>query len=399
MLLETITLASAGLVVYHHAGYPLLLKTLARLHKDERLDQPAAPGRRYQPRPDDGEQPTVAIIIPAYNEAAVIADKVRNLAIQDYPTEKLQVIIACDGCTDDTAERARAAASDPLCGDLNVTVRDFAENRGKLAVLNELIPQVDADIVALTDASALLSIDALSIAAHHFQDASVGAVCATYKMLTPGSAGEQTYWQYQVAIKQREAALGAPLGAHGACYLFRPSLFSPLAPDTINDDFILPMSIVAHGKRVVYDTRMIAVELEKATEAMDHRRRRRIGAGNMQQVIRLAPLLVPAPGRVGIAFAFISGKGLRPLVPALMLMAWVGSALLASGSIFFAIAAVGQTVLYGLAALRAVFPRLPWPRPISALTYLVSGHIAGIIGAVRYLAGLDRGGWRRVQNQ
>ncbi len=396
MLLDSLTLASAGLVAYHHAGYPILLKLLARDRQAAAALTDEPEPRRYRAQPEDANLPTMSVIIPAYNEAAVIAEKIRNLAIQDYPTAKLTVIVACDGCRDDTAALARMAANEPLCRHLHVQVREFSENRGKLAVLNQVIPEADGEVIVLTDASALLSVDALSLAAAHFRDLDIGVVCATYRLLTPGSVGERRYWDYQVAIKQREAALGAPLGAHGACYAFRAALFRPLAPDTINDDFILPMAIVAGGKRAVYDTRMVALELERASEATDRRRRRRIGAGNLQQVLRSASLLAPGAGRTGIAFAFASGKGLRPMMPPLMALAWIGSGFLAPGSWFFAAMFAGQSTLYALAGLRALAPQLPWPKAVAALHYLIAGHIAGGIGAVRYLAGMERGRWKRA---
>lgn len=391
MLLEAVTAFSAAAVVYHHAGYPVALRLLGRRAE---AAPPEPPRRGFVSGAGDNTLPSVTILIPAFQEEAVIADKIRNLALLDYPADRLDVVVACDGCTDRTAELARAAAAEPECAHLRVTVAEFPLNRGKVAVLNHTVQHCAGTIVALSDASALLSVDALLLAASHFAMREVGVVCATYHLLNPGSAGEAAYWNYQVAIKEREAALGAPLGAHGAFYLLRRDLFRPLPADTINDDFILPLSIVRDGHRAVYDRRMLALELECAGLAQDQRRRRRIAAGNLQQTIRLGALLDPRHG--GIAFTFASGKALRVVMPFLMLAAFAGSAGLAWESGFWLAVFAGQAGLYGIAAARQLAPRAAMPQAVDALHYLVAGHVAGMIGATRYAMGLERRPWRRT---
>jgi lipopolysaccharide/colanic/teichoic acid biosynthesis glycosyltransferase len=301
------------------------------------------------------------------------------------------VILACDGCTDATAAHARATAVEAACRHLQLKVLEFPQNRGKVAVLNDVVPSIETDLVALTDASALLSIDALLIAARHFEDARTGVVCATYRLLEPHDPGEALYWSYQVELKLREAALGAPLGAHGALYLFRSHLFQPLPADTINDDFILPMSIHLRWQRCVYSTSIMALELERTSPLQDRRRRRRIAAGNVQQVFRLRSLLHPRHGTV--AFAFASGKALRAVVPFLLVLSLIGSLALAHWSPWFAGAAAVQALIYALALLPHVLPGRRWPKPVELSHYVAGGHAAGLVGATRYLLALERGSW------
>lgn len=389
--LAVLTNLSILLVVYHHLLYPPLLGLLAR----QRPAGPAEPPpRRYRDLPSDAALPRVTVLVPAFDEARVIAEKIRNLAMLDYPADRLRVVLACDGCGDDTAARARAAAAEPPCRHLALEVREYRPNRGKLFVLNEVLPTLEGDLVALTDASALISVDALLLAAEHFRSARTGVVCATYRLLEPGSAGEAAYWDYQVAVKEREAALGTPLGAHGAFYLFRPQLFRPLAPDTINDDFVLPMAIVLAGHGCVYEPRMVAVEAEGSSHRQDRRRRRRIAAGNLQQVLRMPRLLDPR--RPGLCFAFASGKALRAVMPFLLVVSLAGSLALAPGSAWFGAAAAGQVLAYALALLRHATPGQAWPGPVESIHYLASGHLAGLVGATRYLVGLERRGWAGV---
>lgn len=399
-ILTLLTLLAGALVVYHHLGYPLLLRWLAKRRPDDATPEPLPP-RAYQPAAVDAERPRIAIVIPAYNEEEHVADKLRNLAMLDYPSDRLHVVLACDGCTDATAQRAARAHLEPECADLSVEILEFHQNRGKVALLNAVIPDVNCDLLALSDVSALVSIDALLVAAACFEDPMVGVVTGSYRMfgayrpVSGEKSGEQVYWDYQSEIKRREGALGSTMGVHGAFYVIRRELFEPLDLDVINDDFILPMRIVARGYRALYEPRILALELESATLELDRSRRRRIAAGNMQQLVRLGGLLHPSLREV--AFVFASGKALRAVMPFLLLFLLAGSGVLAWDSWFFRLLFLLQVVVYLMAfVVQGVGPdRVPWP--LQALHYLVQGHVVGLVGSLRYMLGLERGRWRRAK--
>jgi cellulose synthase/poly-beta-1,6-N-acetylglucosamine synthase-like glycosyltransferase len=387
----SITLLSGFLVLYHHLGYPLILHFLVKKKPPakKKIQQ-----RHYKNSAADKQLASIAIVIPAYNEARWIADKIRNLATLDYPSSHLKVLIGCDGCTDNTLALAIATAKEPECAHLNINIIDFKHNRGKVAVLNELLAQLDCELVALTDTSALLSIDALLIAAQRFKDVNIGVLNGHYHLITPGSEGEQAYWDYQSKIKLSEATLGSTLGAHGAFYMFRYALFEPLPADTINDDFILPMKIVAAGYKADYESTINALELECTDRNQDKQRRQRIAAGNLQQLLRLKVLLLPR--YKGIAFSFISGKALRVLMPYLMILTLLGSLLLATESLIFMVLAGVQCGAYYLAGWQLFFKSEHCNRVSQLFAYLVAGHIAGLIGSLRYVLHLDKGHWKKM---
>ncbi len=390
-LLIILTLSSSLLVVYHHIGYPLLLRWAGQ-RRSETDVRPVSRG--YESHTDDQELPSVSIVIPAYNEQRWIAEKIRNLATLDYPPDRLHVVIACDGCTDETTQVASETAKEAECRHLSIRICEFEHNRGKVAVINQILPELDSDLVALSDVSALVSVDALLLAAEHFKNADVGVLNSHYQLLNPGTEGEASYWKYQGSIKAAEAALGSTLGAHGAFYLFRRALFQGLAADTINDDFILPMQIVAQGFRAAHEDRITALELEQANDSMDQQRRKRIAAGNLQQLIRLKQLLLPQYGSV--AFAFASGKALRVLMPFLMLTALIGSLLLANEHWLFATMAAAQLLAYGLAAWQLLATPRYDNKYLQTLAYIVAGHLSGFLGTLRYCLGLENGRWQRV---
>ncbi|MCL1038203.1 glycosyltransferase family 2 protein [Shewanella submarina] len=380
-IIVLVTLLSGALVVYHHLVYPLLLKKLA---KADNTGEPCAPD----------QLPHISIVVPAYNEEAWIADKIRNLASLDYPADKLTVHIGFDGCSDQSAAIAQQTLNEVLCADLQCHLHEFTENRGKVAVINELIHLAEGQIIALSDTSALLSIDTLTLAAAHFNNDRIGVVNSHYLMLQPGNEGEQKYWQYQNKVKVMEAALGAPQGTHGALYLFRKSLFQPLPGDTINDDFILPMSIVARGYLGVQENRIHAVEMEATNDDQNFKRRVRIGAGNLQQVFRLKHLLNPVQGNLSLMFW--SGKALRVACGPLMLIALAGSLYLAANYWLFALLAGLQLLVWGLATVGFIWPASQQNKLIQLVCYLISGHMAIMTGGMRYLLGLEKGRWTRV---
>ncbi len=392
MLLDVI---AGGIVIlavaaffYHHFVYPVLLRALAERRRRKMppsVDAPFVPG--------SAQLPSVTLIVPAYNEMRVIAEKVRNLAALDYPAERLGIVIALDGCTDQTEQVAREAL-EAVGSPAHIELRANALNRGKLAVLNEEIARAPGEIVALSDASATLAPDALLRSTRHFAQPDVGVVCPTYRLSRPRDAGEAAYWTYQTRIKAYEARLAAPMGAHGAFYLFRRAAWKPLPYDTINDDFVLPMRIVADGYRAVYDESVVAIELEETGRHQDFGRRVRIGAGNMQQIVRLASLA--RPGNGWLAFVFLSGKGLRPLISVLTAAALVGSAYLSwrGYPLFQAGLAAALTVL-AVATAAIAMRSAKLPKLLEWLSYLVEGHTATLVGAARYAVSPSGVTWSR----
>lgn len=379
------------LIVYHHAVFPVLLK---KLTKNKQTSQVTPNKRGFLNSQQDEMLPSVSLVIPAYNEEEWITEKILNLSFLDYPSDRLSVYIACDGCTDNTVAKARLAAAQLECHDLNIDIIDFTENEGKVAVLNKVIEPLNSDLIALSDVSALISTDGLLMAVEHFKQADIGVVTGHYQLLNPGSESEQAYWQYQSDIKKNESKLASTLGTHGAFYLFRKNLFTPLPGDTINDDFIIPMNIVAQGYRAIYDENINILEMEQATDSMDHSRRRRIAAGNMQQLIRLKKLVNPKFGSVSLMFT--SGKALRVMVPFLMVIAWLSSAVLAFSYVVFLILFILQSLIYSYGLVCHYLHKTPKNRYLKLINYLISGHYAGLIGSVKYLLGLSQKRWHKV---
>ncbi|WP_049536039.1 glycosyltransferase family 2 protein [Vibrio harveyi] len=385
---------SALLIVYHHVGYPLVLNWLSTRSELRKVAKKATVKERcYKASKNDCILPTMTIVVPAYNEEQWIAEKIRNLASLDYPRDKLTIVIACDGCTDNTAEIAQNTIQEAICADTLFIIRDHAINRGKVTLINSEMKNITTEITVLSDVSALVSCDSLLLASQHYQNENIGVVNATYQIMATQNQGEAAYWQYQSNVKYKESLIGSTIGSHGAFYTFRTKLFTPLEPEIINDDFILPMRIVLQGYASIYEPRMLALELEESSDNSDFKRRLRISAGNMQQFLKLKKLLLPRYR--GTAFAFLSGKVLRLATPYLMIMCFVSSLLLMEYPTFQALL-VAQLAVYSIALITYLIPAFNLFKPFKLINYIVVGHIANFAGGLRYLLGMENGRWKRV---
>lgn len=333
---------SAGFTVYVYVGYPILLWGLQAVF-------------RSSPRKQSIE-PSVSLLVAAYNEAAAIADKIRNSLALDYPVDKLEVVVASDGSKDATAEIVRSLAAAEASG--RVRILDFEKNRGKTAVLNDAVRELRGEVVAFSDATSMLATDSLRILVQSFSDPRVGAASGVYRLLKKDQAHlgsqEDLYWKYETFLKVQEARLGAFTGAHGSLYAIRRELY-PFPPEgTINDDFTIPMRILESGHRVAYET--AAVAYEEANEMEGFSRRVRITAGNIEQLREIKSLIWPP--RPFVLFCLLSHKTGRLLVPVFMLIALAANIAL-RGQFLYNCLLLGQVLFYGLAGLGAVVSLKP----------------------------------------
>ncbi len=374
------------LIIYHHILYPMLLTVMT----NGKLEDHSA----SMPIIDETQLPEITMVIPAYNEETWIRAKLINITMLDYPKDKLHVLVMCDGCTDNTYDAAVEYLQNPECADLKIQVVNCEENRGKVAVINDAMTRVTTDIVAMSDVSAIISIDALKLAAHALQAPQVGAINSKYQIYDKGTSVDSSYWEYQSQIKQKESLLGSTLGAHGAFYIFRRELFTPLDADTINDDFIIPMQIIAKGFQVKQLSQINALELEATDSSMDGARRKRISAGNIQQVLRLKALMMPKHRYV--AFVFLSGKGLRIAIPFLLIVIYLTNAFLLATHQMFVYEFIIQNLLYGLMFFDLRYEIKTNNKVFKLLSYAFRGHLNSFLGALDYVVHQGKVPWKKV---
>ena len=346
-----------GAILYNYAGYPILLLFLgfvAQAKSDlvfllKRKSRRAAfSTKKYKNRL------SIAIVISAFNEESVIADRVKNALEINYPEELTEILIGLDSPADSTAAILSRIQSPSL------QVFHFPTRRGKLAVITDLAQRTAAEILVFTDANTMFQDDCVANLVRHFSDPRVGAVSGEEVRVTSEGtdpAAEGLYWRYESALKILESRVGCLHSANGGVYAIRRELFRP-EPNLIVEDFQIPLDLRFRGHWIVYDPDATGVEEIAPTFGSQFERRVRLGAGNFQTLFGHPEYLNPFRGRV--AFAYWSHRVLRWITPILMITAFASTAGLVIAAAFAATADplrskfylvlfVSQCVFYALA--------------------------------------------------
>ena len=374
----TIFWGFAWMVWYVFVGYPLCVWALARLIGRD-------PERR-------AITPTVSLLIPAYNEEAHIEEKLHNSLALNYPKDRLEIVVASDGSTDRTNAIVNRFSA------RGVKLLLMRENIGKSAMLSRTVPLLRGEVVVFSDVSSELEADALRQLVRSFADRQVGCVSGLYRLKRSATdlraQGEGLYWRYETFIKEQESRLHSILGAHGAFYAIRKPLFQRFRESEINDDYLIPMRIVMQGYRAVYEPLARAWERELASVEGEFARRRRIAAGNCQQIVELRRMLSPSYGWV--AWCFFSHKVLRMAAPLGMLMMLVATLWLP-----YPVAGVAltlQLLFYASGCAGYLCQRRGrMVRWLSPPFYFCLGNVAMLAGLLRYCFGKQPLTWERAR--
>ena len=318
-VLELVFWLSLGLIVYTHAGYPLLLRLLV-----------SARGERRGRLPVAAYQPTVSLIIAAHDEQDVIERKLDNSLALDYPREQLEILIASDGSVDDTVQIAERISRRHQ----RVRVLDLPR-RGK--------------VLAFSDANALWEPGALELLVSRFADGEVGYVCGQLRYLS-GEGGNQegAYWRFETAVRGLESRIGSITGGNGAIYAVRSQAYLRLDPRT-SHDLSLPFNLVKRGWRAVYEPLALAVERPLPSVEGEFKRKRRMMSHAWPTVLR-GGMLNPRGYGFLYGLQIFSHRTLRYATPLLHVVALgTNIALLGSGSIYTVTLAAQLAVLAGAA--------------------------------------------------
>ena len=342
-VLEVIFWLCAALVVWTQLGYALALAALARLLP-----------RRERRGPAPGALPVFSLIVAAHDEQAVIEAKVANALELDYPRELLEVIVACDGCTDRTAEKARAAGAD--------LVLELPRG-GKIRAQDAAVERARGELVAFSDANAIWQRDAARKLAAAFADPRVGYACGQvcFVQAVPGRGGgnqEGVYWRYELALRGLESRLSSITAGNGAIYATRRDAYIVVDP-VMGHDLSLPFNIVKRGMRAVYVPEALANEKMVPTIEGEFARKRRMMSHTWPILLR-GGMLSPRGYPPGYAAMIVSHRLLRyatPILHAVALAANVALLALTSGAtqdLYIATLAVQLLVLLAAGLAGAV---------------------------------------------
>jgi biofilm PGA synthesis N-glycosyltransferase PgaC len=357
------------LLLYHWVLYPALIHALAGF----------GPHRSV---PSTAETPKVSILIPAYDEELTIAAKLRNSLQLDYPPDSLEVVVGSDASSDSTDAIVTSFESS------GVRLVRIPSRIGSSAVTNRLAAVASGELLLCTDADVLLEPGSVRCLASMFSDPKVGIACVRYERLgRHGHRGESIYDRYESWIKGNESRMGVMVGAYGAGIMMRKECWTEMPADTILGDMWMSTTVLARGLRVVQVH--AARALGRAEDPSgEFRRKTRIGRGNLQAFLRRPLLYAPWSGLRG--WALFSHKGLRLLIPWLVLAMLAGSAVGALHSVHNRVILAAQLGIW----LTCPLPVLPGTRRLKALLapqYLMLMTLALGYGAVQHLLKPNRG--------
>lgn len=332
---------SVGLLLYAHVGYGVLIALIARIRRgpsDSAADHAV------------GELPSVSVIVAAYAEEGVIGGRVANLLALDYPRDRLQLIVACDGSPDETAPTARAAGADLVLE---------LPREGKIRAQDAGVEHAAGEIVAFSDANATWERDALRRLVAPFSDPRVGYVCGEVRLL--GDAGtnqEGLYWRYEMALRGLESRLRSVTGGNGAIYATRREAYLVVDP-IMGHDLSFPFNMVKRGWRAVYAPDARATEKMVPTLEGEFARKRRM-MGHTWPIVVRGGMLSPRGYDPLYALMIVSHRILRYLSPFLHAIALGTSIALLGHGWVYAVAVAIQAAVLLAALLAGVLPARPF---------------------------------------
>ena len=334
---------SIGLVVYAHVGYPVLLGLMAAVRG-------RGASRRDRPAPDD-QLPSVSVIVAAYAEQDVIAERVANIRSLEYPQQLIELIVACDGSVDETAERARAAGAD--------LVLELPRG-GKIRAQDAAVERASSDIVAFSDANVAWERDALRRLVAPFSDARVGYVCGEVQLVdaATGSNQEGLYWRYELALRALESRVRSVTGGNGAIYATRRESYLVVDP-VMGHDLSFPFNMVKRGWLALAVREAQASEKMVPTLEGEFARKRRMMSHTWPIVLR-GGMLSPRGYDPLYAFMIVSHRILRYLTPFLHVIALVANVLLLGQGWVYWVTLALQLAVLAAAALASVVPARPF---------------------------------------
>jgi cellulose synthase/poly-beta-1,6-N-acetylglucosamine synthase-like glycosyltransferase len=383
VVLAVIFWLSVFLVFHTYLFYPLILEILASGRKGNQMV--------YE---RDDELPFVSVIISAFNEEAVIAEKIESIFAGDYPHNSFEVLIGSDHSVDGTA----GIIGNYLPRHANLRFWDFTIRRGKQNVVNELVEASTGSILILTDANVMFDKSTIFKLVRHFKNPGIGLVDTN--MINKGlkiegiSYQEKAYISREVRIKNMEGRLwGTMMGPFGGCYAIRREDYSPVPPNYLVDDFYINMKIFEKRKQAINDLEARVFEDVSNVLRDELRRKVRIATGNWQNLRTFSGLLF----RKNLGFCFLSHKVLRWLGPFFIIAALLTNIALAFHSCFYLLL-LGFHVLLLLLPLLDAFLKVMGIhiKLLRLVTHFYAMNLALLIGFFRSFRKISKGTWDRT---
>ncbi len=362
--------ASVSVLAWTHVVFPVVLLVRGAL--------------RARPVVGARAEPSVSVIVAAHNEASNIGARLDNLAAQTYPTDRLEILVASDGSTDDTVAIASSRA--------RVRVLDLPRV-GKPAALNAAVAQAGGEILVFSDANTQFSPDAVAELVAPFGDPEIGGVAGDQRYL-PGAegAGERSHWALDRQLKLAESRAGSAVSATGAIYAIRRELYEPV-PAGVTDDFYISTGVIRRDRRLVFAPHAVAWERTAATDRREYPRKVRIITQGLTALLRHRRDLLD-PRRHGFyALQLLTHKLLRRLTALPLLAIAASTTALAIRRPAFRLAVVAQAVVYGLGIMGLFGGARVQSRILRLPAFFCMANVAALHALVNVALGINIDRW------
>lgn len=337
--------------------------------------------------------PSVSLLIPAYNEEKVIAQKIENCLSSDYPKEKLEIVVASES-TDKTNEIVKKYK------DKGIKLFAYPKREGKSFLIYKTVPQCRGEILVFTDANAIFKNDVLKKLVRNFAEPKIGCVCGELKYVNPKETAigesEGFYWKYEIFLKKQESKIQSVLGANGSIYALRKNLYSPLSKYR-GDDFELPIRVKQQGYGVVFENVVFSFEEGSQRASQEFQRKIRI----VSQFLKSALILLKKsffPFQPILIFQLLFHKILRWLAPLFLILIFLSNIFLLEEP-FYQLTMSYQIIFYGTAIFGWQYEKKgkKLNRVINLIYYFSMVNLAALIGLFKGIAGKQRPYWQKVR--
>lgn len=370
---------------YAYLGYPALLWILTRLITHQTSER----------RVDNEElQPSVTLLISAYNEEKVIREKLINALSLDYPAELLEIVVVSDGSSDRTVQIVAEFAN------RGVVLRHYEGRIGKTACLNRAVPLAKGSLIVFSDANSNYDRVALKALVQPFQDSTIGFVTGWTRY---GSGEDVTasdslglYSRLELITKELESHLGSCVGADGAIFAIRKDLYLPLKDYDIND-FVIPLTIIQQGYRGVLARKAVCSEQDAGGAKGEFHRQVRITNRTIRAIINHRQLLNPFKSGF-FSVELFSHKLCKFLAPLFMIGLFISNLFLLTINSFFITTLIAQLLFYSGSFLAVcVSGNTLFVRILTAAHSFILVNMAILIAWVKYFQGETYTTWSPTQ--
>lgn len=380
LIIEITFWFAVAALLYTYAAYPVLV-TLVSVLRPRRLKR-------------GPYQPTVSVIITAYNEERDIAGKLENTLALDYPKELLEIIVASDCSSDQTDEIVRSFEA------RGVQLYRQPQRLGKTTAQNAAVERATGEILLFSDATTMYQPGVLRAMMPNFADETVGCVAGRLIYVDPSGStvghGNVSYWNYETFVKKHESRACSLIGASGCMYAVRRSAYLPLYPEA-HGDFLIATKMVQQGLRTVFERDAVCTEETNRRVSNELSMRVRVITQTFNDLWRHRAMLNPF--RSGFfAVQLFSHKVMRYLVPFFLVLTFATSAALVTTSLLYRLAFAIQVIGYVCAALSAALERVGIRSRMLALPqYFVLANLASVLALYKLVRGERYARWEPIR--